>query len=147
MKNTSIIFAVVVVLVGAGSFFGGMQYQKGKGLSGSPFAQAQGRARAAGQFGQGGQGTRGANGGFVNGDVLSKDPTSVTIKMRDGSSKIVFYTSSTRAETFVDGSVNDVAVGQTVMVTGTSNSDGSVTAQSIQVRPAMPSVPVSTQIQ
>lgn len=141
MKNLYLIGAIAVVLVGGASFYGGMQYQKSQGGASGAGQTAfgggpGGRVRGAGGPGGGIGGRNG--GGFVGGEVLSKDDKSITIKMRDGGSKIVFYTTSTTAEKFVTGAMSDIVVGQQVSVNGAANPDGSVTAQSIQVRPNMP---------
>ena len=134
-KNQKIIYSVVAVVVAIGLFFGGVAYGKSSagGARGGQFGQA-------GQFGAragGATGARGARGGnVVAGEVLSKDATSVTIKTQDGGSKIVLTASSTSVMKAATGSLADVAVGGTVTVIGTANSDGSVTAQSIQLRPA-----------
>jgi hypothetical protein len=73
--------------------------------------------------------------GFVFGEIIAKDDTSITIKFQDGSSRIVFYADSTEVGKFENGSLNDLEVGKSVTVTGKTNSDGSITAQSIQIRP------------
>ena len=36
------------------------------------------------------------------------------------------------------GALSDVSVGQNIMANGKTNSDGSITAQTIQIRPAQP---------
>ena len=84
---------------------------------------------------------------FLAGEVIAKDATSITVKMRDGSSKIVFYSETTEFSKFVSGVSTDLGVGKMVMIGGKTNSDGSITAQTIQIRPSpSPSVsPVSGQ--
>ena len=79
-----------------------------------------------------------AGGGAVTGSVIAEDATSMTVKTRDGSSKIVLYSGSTQIAKSTAGAISDVAVGSNVSVIGTQNTDGSVTAQNIQIRPDMP---------
>ena len=127
---TLCIIAAVAVIIG---FFGGMKY-------GENSAQAAAMAMRSQFGGAGGRsgGARTANGGFVTGQVLSKDAASITLKSKDGSTKIVLYSGTTQVMKSTSGSADDVAVGSQISVQGSSNSDGSVTAQSIQIRPAMP---------
>jgi len=142
MQKVILSIVITAIIVGGGAFYGGMVYGKSKGLSGK-------NIQAMGQFGgPDGQGMRnvqknGVGGGLINGEVLSKDDKSVTIKLQDGGSKIVLFSSSTTIGKTTDGSLSDLEVGKTVMVTGTTNTDGSVTAKSIQIRPAgaVPAVP------
>ncbi len=123
-----VIFAVVVLAIAGGSFYGGMVYKgsqtpvRGSGGQGS---------RTGGRFANGNN--------FVTGDITAKDAQSITIKSRDGSSRIIFYSNSTQVGKFVSGALADIQIGQTVMANGTTNSDGSITAQSIQIRPTPPS--------
>jgi hypothetical protein len=136
-KNKKIIGVVAICLVVAGlSFRGGMMYAA-KNIK----AAADSRQGAFSQNGFNGQsGGRmmrgGVNGGLVNGEILSKDDKSITIKLRDGGSKIVFFTPSVKVEKTVDGTATDVVVGKQVMIVGVANTDGSINATSIQMRPA-----------
>ena len=129
MNNPKIVGTIVMaIIIAMGSFWGGMQYQKNR----TPIATE--RAGGQGFRGQG-QGRGGSIGGFVSGTVLSKDATSITIKMPQGGTRIVLYSSSTQVGKAVQGIPSDLAVGQTVSAQGTSNSDGSLSAESIQIRP------------
>ena len=121
---------IVLLLVGGASFWGGMKYQGNKNTAakagyGAGFPGGSGRA-----------GGRGAAGGFVTGDILSKDASSITVKMRDGSSKIVLIPGSAAILKSTTGTTTDLAIGQSVTVIGSPNSDGSLNAQTVQIRPA-----------
>jgi len=76
----------------------------------------------------------GANGGFTSGEIIAKDDKSITIKLQDGGSKIIFLTSNTPVTKNISGSLVDLKVGSAVTVSGTPNQDGSVSAQSVQIK-------------
>ncbi|MEK7648662.1 MAG: hypothetical protein AAB400_01955 [Patescibacteria group bacterium] len=128
-----IVGIIVIIIVGSGSFYGGMTYAKK-----NPQQRPSGvntRLQNAGQNGVlGGMRGNGA-GGFVNGEILSKDDKSIIVKLRNGGSKIVFMSAATKVTKSVEGSFADITIGEQVMVSGEDNSDGSMTAQSIQIRP------------
>lgn len=129
--NTTTKLLAVAVVIGGVAFFGGMKY-------GQANARGNFQANIAGGFRNGTGGRMPiTNGGFTTGDIISKDAQSLTIKMRDGSTKIILYSSSSEISKFAAGAVNDLVVGQSVSITGSVNTDGSVTAKTIQVRPPM----------
>lgn len=150
-------WVLIVVVVGGATFFGGMKYvestaanraQTFQSLRNLSPADRQARLQQLGLNGQGGFGG-GMMGGMGNrmgtaGDVISKDDKSFTVKMRDGSTKIVFFSPTTQTFRSVDASAADIAIGTTVMVNGIPNADGSVTAQNVQIRPATTVVPSPT---
>jgi hypothetical protein len=122
------------IIISAASFYLGLQ----RGKSVVPFPQ--GGRIGAGQFGSmtGGVRRGGAAGGLVAGEIISKDDTSVIVKSRDGSSKIVLFSSATQIMKSAQGSIVDIEAGKQVTVVGTANADGSITAQSIQLGTIMP---------
>jgi len=135
-KNTAIVI-VVVLLVGGAAFYGGMQYQKSQ----APAAGSRSGYMSRNVQGQGGQrmgGANAANGGFLSGQIISKDDSSITVKTKDGSSKIVYVSGSTAVDKSVSGTTSDLSTGQQVMITGKANTDGSIAAQTVQIRPAQP---------
>ncbi len=125
MKNGKMIatIAVLIVLVGGGSFFAGMKYQQSK--------------RPQGRFGNFQLGQFGQRQGFrpVNGEIISVDDKSITVKLADNSSKIVLLTDTTAINKSSQGSKEDLKVGEKVVAFGTENSDGSITAENIQINP------------
>lgn len=140
-KLIAIVIATAVV-VGGGAFFGGMKYAENKNpqsrVSQADFQNLQNLSPEERQQrlqGGAGGGQRGARSGFTAGEIIAKDNKSVTIKLQDGGSKIVFLSDSTEITKSAEGTLNDLEVGKNVSVNGTANSDGSVTAQTIQLRP------------
>ena len=133
MKKSMPIIALALV-VGAASFYGGMRYDQGRASSQAGAGRgnfAAGEGPQGGGFSGGRRG--GVAGGFVSGEAIAKDTTSITVKMRDGGSKIVFLSDSTPVMKSVSGTSNDIASGTQVMVMGVANSDGSVTAQTVRI--------------
>jgi hypothetical protein len=130
MKNYLIII-VVAVIVGAVAFYGGIKY----GQSSNPQANGQpgfGQNGGNGMFRRNGSGQ---NGGFAGGEIINQDSGSITVKLRSESSKIVLISSSTVITKSTDGSLSDLTLGKQVTVGGSTNSDGSITAQTVQIRP------------
>jgi len=143
-KEISLVLAIaIMIVIGGGAFYGGLSYQKAQSAK-----QRSGFAGRAGQFGDQAPGNRigAARGGTqpVSGEILSINDKSITVKMRDGSSKIVLIGDSTLINKSTQGNKVDLANNQNVMVVGTTNSDGSVTATNINIQP-IPALPVPAQ--
>ncbi len=147
-KIWMIILVATIVVIGGGAFFGGVKYSEGKGqqtlrnFSAGMQQGLNGRAEMTGRTG----GITG--GGIVSGEIISGDDQSVTVKLRDGGSKIIFFSSSTEISKFTSGAASDLGAGKIIMVSGKANQDGSVVAQTIQIRPEVapaPAVPTSKQ--
>ena len=135
-KKIIMIGLISVVVIAGGAFYGGIIYAKSKS---SRMVFTSGNLQnltpeQRQQFMQRG-GTRGANGGFVDGEIISKDDKSITVKMQDGNTKIIFLADSTTIGKTTDGTKDDLTQGKQVIINGTSNTDGTITAQNIQIRP------------
>jgi uncharacterized protein YneF (UPF0154 family) len=136
MNKNLILIIILLIVIGTGGFFGGMKYgqsQALKNLTPEKMREIfqQGRQTFQGQRQRAGQ-------NFVSGQVISKDEKSVTIKLPDGSTKIVFFSQSTQITKSAEGSIEDIEIGKEILVTGTQNEDGSLTARTIQVSPRLP---------
>jgi hypothetical protein len=138
-NNNSLVTTIVVAaLVGAGAFYAGMKYQETKqpsfargGANGLTVRNGQG-----GATGPGGANARGRfGGGQILGDILSQDATSITVKLQDGSSKIVLFNDKTTVNKAEAATTADLKSGEKVAVFGQANNDGSVTATNIQLNP------------
>ena len=132
MKKTLPIVIVLILVVGGGAFYGGMKYGQSKNPFNRNLSQVfQGNAGGNLQRGIG----REAGSGFLSGEVIAKDEQSLTLKMQDGSSKIIFFSGSTEISKTAEGSITDIEIGKQIMVSGDQNSDGSYTAKTIQLSP------------
>lgn len=152
-KQTHIIsMAILIVIVAIGSFFGGTKYQQRKNFSSfrSGFNQ-QGQGLKMGQ-GMGRNAinpdntkNRGQTPGFRQnfGEILSVDDKTLTIKMADGSSKIVLISDTTKINQSVSATKTDLTVGTKIMVNGDTNSDGSITGRNIEINPAFVSLTIT----
>jgi len=85
MKNNYLITIILVLVFTGIGFYAGMRYQASK----RPDFSQTGRLGRQGQLGN----RTGAR--QVMGEILSKDDKSFTVKLTDGSSKIVFFSEST----------------------------------------------------
>jgi len=134
MKKNSIVITVAVV-VAIAAFFGGMKYGESQSSAQKTGANY-GQQGQGGRFGAGTNGNRQKGGNFTVGEILSMDDKSVTLKLQNGGSKIVLLSDKTQIMKSVEGSKTDLKNGLNLMIIGATNSDGSVTADTIQIRPA-----------
>jgi len=135
-KLIPIIVILIIIVIGGGAFYGGMKYGQSKSplsnLSRQNFQNLSQDQRQ--QISQGRTG-RGAGANFLTGEVIAKDKQSLTLKMPDGGSKIVFFSDSTQISKTAEGTIDDIETGKQIMVSGEQNSDGSYTAKTIQLSP------------
>lgn len=136
--NTTTQGIIALVLIGAG-FYGGMQYQTSKQAAAQAERQAQ-RGQFGGRGGQnGGPGGMGTMGGGTGGGrfsptigtVLSKDDTTMTVELEGGGSKIILLSKSAQVTHSEKVDLATVKIGDKVQVMGSTNPDGSVTAERI----------------
>lgn len=146
LKNSNIIIAILLlIIVVGGAFLAGMKYQQSRQPT---FARQFGNGQPGnGIFLQkGGQGMMGGRAGLrpVTGSIISSDQDSITVKLPDGSSRIVLLTDKTEINKASQGTKDDLKVGEAVAAFGQENSDGTVTAQNIQLNPILRTNPTPT---
>ncbi|MCL4366561.1 DUF5666 domain-containing protein [Patescibacteria group bacterium] len=131
MKNP-IIIVVLVIVVGAAAFYGGMKYQQSRLVR--QFANGTG-SLASGNTQFRTRGGSDTNNQAIRGQIMSVDNGSMTIKLQNGSSKIVLLSGQTTVDTTTESSASALKTGDQVMAIGATNSDGSVTASNVQINP------------
>ena len=143
MKNSNVVvIGIIAIIIAALSFFGGMKYQQTKlpSFSRGPLqgGMEQNNKTANGVGTRGAKtGTAGAGNNLRMGTISAMDDTSITLKLQDGGSKIIILTATTLYKQTTEAMKTDVRIGDTVFVTGATNSDGSITAENVQINPAM----------
>lgn len=135
-KNIALVGLGFVAIAGL-SFFGGLKYQQNKQyVSISPSSGTNGQFAGRGQTNSRQTGNRM---GFRpnSGEIISADANSITIKLQDGSSKIILLTSKTIINKATTATISELVAGERVTIIGQDNSDGSINAQNIQVNPIL----------
>lgn len=125
MKKLLIIFFLGTILIIGGAFYAGMKYGQSK-FSLKTFQGFSPESRGEFLWQRRGR-------GFLSGEVIAKDGKSLTIKLPNGGTKIVFFSDSTQVSKTIEASINEIEIGKQIMVRGEENSDGTFTARTIQI--------------
>jgi hypothetical protein len=134
MQKNLVITGIVALIVGAGlGYFGGRAFAAAGPARGAAFAGRAGFAASSTAFARGGNQAFGA---ALSGTIAAADAGSITLDTRDGSSHVILLTPDTAISKSAAGSLADLSPGSAVSVMGTTNSDGSVSATSIELLPA-----------
>jgi hypothetical protein len=130
-NNIAVILVCVLIAFGGGFFIG-------KSVAGISNAKRGSQYTGMRNGQPTGTGQRLRN-GFrpINGEIISADDKSVTVKLADGSSKIVLLSDKTQINKAEMATVKDLTAGQKIMVVGQDNPDGSVSATNIQLNPIL----------
>jgi hypothetical protein len=141
------VLIVLIVAAGVGGFFGGRATAGDStesaqmGPEGIGDMQGDGTLPDGSTMPSGGAMPSGAAGragaGLTAGSIVSKDDTSITIQLADGNTQIVYFSDSTTISETKESTSDSLAEGEDVTVMGSSNSDGSLTASTIQVGAAL----------
>jgi hypothetical protein len=124
---------LLVAAVAAGSFYGGTVYGKGQAQTASP-----GTAGGPGQAGvppagaNSGQ-TGGNQGGMLFGQIKAIGEGTLTMTDSSGKSVVVNITDTTLIQKQASVTLADLQPGETVVISGSQGSDGSVTARMVQI--------------
>ncbi len=131
MKNNIVTIIIVAVVFAGIGFFAGTKYQQSKSPQISQLQRRSGNT-------PNGVANR-QNGGFqpISGNIINSDSESVTVKLGDGSSKIVFIDNSTTINKSSEGTKDDLQTDTKVAIFGSQNEDGSISASSIQINPSI----------
>lgn len=128
--NKIVITAIICIIVagGAGFYIG---RNSASAMNSTYQMNGSYNQRGGGRFG----GQTGRSGMGVRGKIISSDNNSITVQSNDGTSTIVVTSGNTMYYKSATAGKSDINNGDTVMVFGQKNSDGSVTAQMVQVNP------------
>ena len=119
--NREILFLIILILVATTAFYVGMKYQQSK--------------MPQGVFFQGGGQTAQARERMLSGEVISKDEKSLTLKLPNGSIRIIFLSEKTEFLKMTEGNLNDIEAGKQIMIIGNQTTEGAFVAEQIQLSP------------
>jgi hypothetical protein len=128
---------IVAIIFGGVGFYSGMKFNQARSpfaIGSNNFQNLAAEDRLSANFGA--RQARSGNGvNFISGEIISKDDKSITIKLVNSGTKIILFSDGTEISKFSAGAANDLEIGKTISINGQTNQDGSLTAQTIQIRP------------
>jgi hypothetical protein len=137
-----ILGVLVVAVIAAGSFYGGMVYGKNQAQADSAvLGEAGGVPAGRRQFGTP-PGTQdgtvagqfaGRQGGMLFGEIQAIGDGELTVTDSNGEQIQVTVASTTLIQKQAEVTLADLEVGETVVVSGNQDEDGNITARSLQV--------------
>jgi hypothetical protein len=133
IKKPLLVAVFIVVIVA--SFFGGMQYQKSRGEKTNQAKNSQGFDQQNGNFPGRFNGQRQRP---TVGTVASITGKTIKISLENnGGDKTIMVTDSTNITNDNSGAtISDIKTGDTLMVVGKTNNDGTITAEMIRINPS-----------
>jgi len=128
MKNQNILVSLLLIVIFSGlGFFAGTKYQSSKTPT---FGRMGNRPEISGT-------PRRMGFNQIMGEIIAQDEKTLTIKTLDGSSKIIVLTESTLYNKSSEAAITDLKTGEKVAIFGKENQDGTVTADNINLNPAL----------
>ena len=129
-KNTKLVIGIVagVIIFAGAAFYGGTAYAQGK-FPTIDFSQIMKGSRTARSS------RRGSTGGASTsaiGKIISRNDTSITVQLSNGSSRTIFFSPETTVTKAAPSATDKLMTNESVIVSGVANEDGSLTAKSIQ---------------
>lgn len=125
MNKTVILTIILIIAAGIGGFFVGKSHHSSRYTFGYTSAGFAARRNIGNPNIQ-----------AIRGKIISSSNGVLTISLLGGNSKLVVIGSNTTITKSSTASASDLTAGNQVMVLGAINSDGSITAKSIQINPA-----------
>lgn len=140
-KDDVILIAVIAVVLSGiiGYFIGGRNQNQNQSSVSSPFSNNRFGRFGNSQSSNSQNSTQSHNANSmagprqVMGEILSQDDKSITVKVSDGGSKIIFINDMTKISKSTTATKADLKIGEKITIFGPENSDGSVTADNIQL--------------
>lgn len=138
MNKKSMVVTIMLIasITAVAGFFAGMKYQQSRR---SQFFTQNGNRPGNNTMIFGGLGGTRSGARPVSGEIIKADETSVTVKLQDGSSKIIMVSETTNINIADKGTKSDLITGTQVIIFGSENTDGSISALNIQINPIHPS--------
>ncbi len=147
-KHLPLVIIVGLLMLGTAFYTGRLSAPtKSSMTSNNPHSGLEGQGRGAMNGNDRSQGDQIVRDNLVNGTIISQDEKSLTLNLAEGGSKIIYLSPSTKIVKMTEAAMADLSIGQTVMVNGSTNSDGSLSAQMVQLRSSFESLPVPSGLQ